>query len=44
MFFLAAQIMELHSKIKPLEDEISYLKETHTENLEGKEQNVTVSL
>ncbi|XP_071347705.1 putative leucine-rich repeat-containing protein DDB_G0290503 [Trachinotus anak] len=29
---LSAQIMELHKKIKPLEDEISYLKETHAEN------------
>ncbi|KAM8727386.1 uncharacterized protein AB9X84_001117 [Acanthopagrus schlegelii] len=31
---LSAQIMELHQKIKPLEDEISYLKEANTENLE----------
>lgn len=37
-FFVAAQIMELHQKIKPLEDEISDLKEANTENLEGKKK------
>lgn len=42
--FLAAQIMKLHKKIKPLEAEISDLKEANTENLEGKEQTVTVTL
>ncbi|XP_042284654.1 golgin subfamily A member 4 isoform X1 [Thunnus maccoyii] len=30
---LSAQIMELHKKIKPLEDQISDLKETNAENL-----------
>ncbi|KAK2821959.1 hypothetical protein Q5P01_022024 [Channa striata] len=30
---LSAQIMKLHLKIKPLEDEISYIKETNTENI-----------
>nr|XP_020460185.1 myosin-11-like [Monopterus albus] len=30
---LSAQIVELNLKIKPLEDEISYLKETHAEDL-----------
>nr|XP_019956964.1 PREDICTED: putative leucine-rich repeat-containing protein DDB_G0290503 [Paralichthys olivaceus] len=30
---LSAQIMELHQKIKPLEDEISNLKDEHAENL-----------
>ncbi|XP_072219288.1 uncharacterized protein [Leuresthes tenuis] len=30
---LSAQIMELHTKIKPLEEEISDLKETYDENL-----------
>ncbi|XP_018533037.1 putative leucine-rich repeat-containing protein DDB_G0290503 isoform X1 [Lates calcarifer] len=39
---LSAQIMELHSKIKPLEDEISYLKETHTENLEELQKRVSL--
>lgn len=43
-FFLAAQIMELHKKIKPLEEEISFLKEENAENLKGKEENVTVTL
>lgn len=42
--FLAAQIMELHKKIKPLEDQISDLKETNAENLAGEEQNVTFLL
>lgn len=32
----ASQIMELHNKIQPLEDEISDLKEAHSENLEGR--------
>ncbi len=36
--------MELQKKIEPLEDEISDLKEANAERLEGKEQNVTVSL
>jgi len=35
--FTAAQIMELHMKIKPLEGEISDLKETYDKNLAGKE-------
>lgn len=35
MLFLASQIMVLHQKIKPLEEEISYLRETHDENLAG---------
>lgn len=35
--------MELHQKIKPLESEISNLKETNARNLAGKEQNQTVS-
>ncbi|XP_017276390.1 putative leucine-rich repeat-containing protein DDB_G0290503 [Kryptolebias marmoratus] len=30
---LSAQIMELHRKIQPLEEELSDLKETHAENL-----------
>lgn len=40
---LAAQIMELHKKIKPLEDEISDLKVENANNLEGEEQHVTVT-
>ncbi|GAA6222392.1 putative leucine-rich repeat-containing protein DDB_G0290503 isoform X1 [Lates japonicus] len=40
---LSAQIMELHSKIKPLEDEISYLKETNTENLEELQKRVSLT-
>lgn len=43
-FFLAAQIMELHKKIKPLEEKIVYLNETNTENVAGKQQNVTFLL
>ncbi|XP_060899702.1 myosin-11-like [Labrus mixtus] len=31
---LSAQIMELHTKIEPLQDEILYIKETNAENLE----------
>ncbi|KAM6989138.1 uncharacterized protein LKV04_008857 [Tautogolabrus adspersus] len=31
---LSAQIMELHTKIGPLEDEILYIKDTNAENLE----------
>lgn len=34
--FEAMEIMELHQKIKPLEDDISILKETHEENLRGR--------
>lgn len=36
--------MKLHMKIKPLEEEIAFLKETNTENQEGKEENGTVTL
>lgn len=36
--------MELHQKIKPLEDEISELKEANTENLEGKNKMLTLAL
>lgn len=43
-FIVAAQIMELHQRIKPLEDEISELKEANTENLEGKNKMVTLAL
>ena len=35
--------MELHKKIEPLEDKLSDLKETYAENLEGKEQRMTVA-
>ena len=35
LFFLATQIMELHKKIKPLEDQISDLKERNTDDLAG---------
>lgn len=44
LVFLAAEILELHKKIRPLEAEISYLKEANAENLEGKEQNVAITL
>lgn len=36
--FLASQIMELHKKIKPLEEEIAALKEQNRESLEGRAQ------
>lgn len=36
LFLLAAQIMELSEKIVPLQEEISDLKQTYSENLAGK--------
>ncbi|XP_070830221.1 putative leucine-rich repeat-containing protein DDB_G0290503 [Chaetodon trifascialis] len=40
---LSAQIMELHKKIKPLEEEISYLKEASTENVEELQKKLDLS-
>ncbi|XP_030259441.1 interaptin isoform X2 [Sparus aurata] len=40
---LTAQIMELHQKIKPLEDEISELKEANTENLEELQKRLSLT-
>lgn len=42
--FLAAQIIELHQKLKPLEDEILELKDTNAENVAGKDQDAAFSV
>ncbi|XP_026230924.1 coiled-coil domain-containing protein 18 [Anabas testudineus] len=40
---LSSQIMDLHQKIKPLEDEISYIQETNAENLAELQRRVNLT-
>ncbi|XP_029381144.1 E3 ubiquitin-protein ligase TRIM69 [Echeneis naucrates] len=40
---LTAQILKLHRKIRPLEDEISYLKQTHAEEMAALQRRLTLA-